>query len=211
MGNVHLVTGYAGTSHITAADQGSFNAAIFGAGQYVLDRGSKLAATVVTNNQIRIADGDLLMQGRHIRLESYVDLTIDSGTQGRNRNDLIVARYTRNNSTGVEDCNIVVIKGTATTGTASDPSYTGKNLLEGNVTQNDMPLYRVPLSGITVGALVKLFDEVPSLSGEEEILPIDKGGTGATSKAAARKNLGITSGTAAPSGGASGDIYFQII
>ncbi len=211
MGNVHLVTGYAGASHITAADQGSFNAAIFGAGQYVLDRGSKLAATVVTNNQIRIADGDLLMQGRHIRLESYVDLTIDSGTQGRNRNDLIVARYTRNNSTGVEDCNIVVIKGTATTGTASDPSYTAKNLLEGNVSQNDMPLYRVPLSGITVGTLVKLFDEVPSLSGEEEILPIGKGGTGATSKAAARKNLGITSGTASPSGGASGDIYFQII
>jgi hypothetical protein len=211
MGNVHLVTGYAGAAHITAADQGSFNAAIFGAGQYVLDRGSKLAATVVTNNQIRIADGDLLMQGRHIRLDSYVDLTIDSGTQSRNRNDLIVARYTRNSSTGVEDCNIVVIKGTATTGTASDPSYTAKNLLDGNVTQNDMPLYRVPLSGITVGTLVKLFDEVPSLSGEEEILTIDKGGTGATSKAAARKNLGITSGTAAPSGGASGDIYFQII
>lgn len=217
MGNVHLVTGYAGSSHITAADQGSFNAAIFGAGQYVLDRGSKLAATVLTSNQIQIADGDLLMQGRHIRLDSYVDLTIDSGTQGRNRNDLIVARYTRNNSTGVEDCNIVVIKGTATTGTASDPSYTAKNLLEGNVTQNDMPLYRVPLSGITVGTLVKLFDEVPSLS-VDDILPIEKGGTDASNGSDGLKNLFAAGktvlsshqyGTSLPAAGTVGRIFFK--
>lgn len=41
-------------------------------------------------------------------------------------------------------------------------------------------------------------------------VPVTKGGTGATTKANARKNLGITSGTADPSGGESGDIYFQI-
>jgi hypothetical protein len=40
-------------------------------------------------------------------------------------------------------------------------------------------------------------------------LPLAKGGTGATAKAGARSNLGITSGTASPSGGASGDIYLQ--
>ena len=40
-------------------------------------------------------------------------------------------------------------------------------------------------------------------------LPLAKGGTGATTKEKARTNLGITSGTASPSGGASGDIYLQ--
>ena len=40
---------------------------------------------------------------------------------------------------------------------------------------------------------------------------IGDGGTGATTKAAARTNLGITSGTANPSGGADGDIYFKIL
>ena len=162
MANMHLVTGYAGANHITAADQGAWNAAIVGSGEYVLKKGSQLAATIMTNNQIRIADGDILMQGRHIRLNegSYVDLTISNGAQGYKRNDLIVARYTKNSSTGVEEANLVVIKGTATTGTASDPAYTDGDIITEHDLQNDMPLYRVPLNGITVGALVPLFTVV---------------------------------------------------
>lgn len=42
-------------------------------------------------------------------------------------------------------------------------------------------------------------------------IPVNKGGTGATSASSARTNLGVTSGTANPSGGASGDIYFKIV
>lgn len=43
------------------------------------------------------------------------------------------------------------------------------------------------------------------------VWPVNKGGTGATTKANARANLGITSGTAFPMGGADGDIYFRIL
>jgi len=162
MANLHLITGYAGQAHVTAADHGSFNAAILGSGQFVLNRGSKLAASVITNNTIRIADGDILMQGRHIRLNegSYVDLTIENGTQDMSRNDLIVARYTKDSGTGVEDCNLVVIKGTAVSGNASDPAYTSGDIINDHVIQNDMPLYRVPISGLNVQNLVCLFDTV---------------------------------------------------
>lgn len=159
MGNLHLVTGYAGEAHITAEDQGSLNAAVFGEGQFVLNRGNKLSASVVTNNQIKVLDGDILMQGRHIRLNNgtYIELAIENGAQGYNRNDLIVARYTKNSSTGIEDCNLVVIKGTATTGTASDPEYTSGDIIGGNALQNDMPLYRVPIDGLNVQELVPMF------------------------------------------------------
>lgn len=159
MANMHLVTGYAGQEHITAADQGAWNAAIVGSGEYVLEKGSKFAATVITNNQIRIVDGDILMQGRHIRLNEggYVDLAIENGAQGYQRNDLIVVRYTKNSSTGIEEANLVVIKGTAATSGAADPEYTSGNIITDHVLQNDMPLYRVPLDGLTVGNLVPLF------------------------------------------------------
>ena len=171
MANMHLVTGYAGSDHVTAADHGSLYAGIFGTGNYVLNRGGKFAVTVVSSNRITIADGDLILQGRHIRVNhgTTVSLTITSGSQGYYRNDLIVARYTRNSSTGKEEANLVVIKGTATTGTASDPATNEANdLLNNNATTVDFPLYRIPISGITVGTPVQLFDVVsPAMVGED--------------------------------------------
>lgn len=160
MANMHLVTGYAGKLHVTAADQGSLYAALFGGASFVLDRGSKLAATVVTNNLVRIADGDIIMQGRHARIESglTVDLSIDNGASGHKRNDLIVARYTKSSDTGVEAINLVVIKGAAVTGAAADPAYVTGNIVDGGAAQADFPLYRVPIDGLNVGTLVPLFD-----------------------------------------------------
>lgn len=161
MGNLHLVTGTKGEKHVTSADHASFHAAIFGEGQYVLNRGSKFATTTVTNNQIRVADGDILMQGRHIRLNegAYVELTIENGTQGMYRNDLIVARYTKDSASGVEDCNLVVIKGTAAASNPVDPAYTNADIINDHVLLADMPLYRVPLDGLNVQTLVPLFTE----------------------------------------------------
>lgn len=158
MGNMHLITGYAGSAHVAAADQGSFNAAVFGLDSYVLNIGSKLAANMINSNTCRIADGDIIMQGRHVRLneDSYVDLAIQSGTQGMKRNDLVVARYTKNTDTGIEDCNLVVIQGTPTAGTPADPAYTEGDIFEHDATA-DMPLYRIPINGINVGTPVALF------------------------------------------------------
>lgn len=168
MANIHLVTGYSGNAHVTAADHGSLNAAIFGDGQYVLNRGNQLAATLVTNNQVRIADGDILMQGRHIRIDSgsYVDLSIENGVSGYNRNDLIVCRYTKNALSGIEECNLVVLKGTATTGTAADPAYSDGNIMSGG-TQVDFILYRIRIDGLAVNKPEPLF-EVRSLETDME-------------------------------------------
>ena len=164
MGNLHLVTGHAGRGHVTAADHGSLNASIFGNGQYVLNRGSKFAATVISNNAIRIADGDILLQGRHVRLNenSYVDLTIENGAQDMLRNDLIVARYSKDSTSGVEDCNLIVIKGTPASADPVDPEYIKGDLMINHDLTADMPLYRVPLNGLAVQELVPLFESFDS-------------------------------------------------
>lgn len=155
MANMHLVTGYAGQEHVTSADHGVFHSYLFGADQFVFDRGNKLAANVESNNLIRVLDGDIYIQGRHVRLNegTYVDLAIENGVQGVQRHDLIVARYTKDSMTAVEEVNLVVIKGT----NANDPAYTTGDILNEGALLHDMPLYRVPLDGLNVGELVPLF------------------------------------------------------
>ncbi len=160
MANMHLVTGYGGSGHVTAEDHGSFNTAVFGTGQYVLNIGNKLAASIITNNTIRVLDGDVLIQGRHGRLNEggYVDLTIENGTLGVFRNDLIVVRYSRDYASGKEECNLVVLKGTAVASNPADPQYTAGDIITDHDLVADMPLYRVVLNGINIQSLVPVFE-----------------------------------------------------
>ena len=161
MGNMHLITGYAGQEHVQATDQAAFNAALIGTGQFVLDKGKVFEAQVISNNQIRILDGELMMQGRFVRLDpdTYVDLAIDNGAQGKKRNDLIVARYTKHTVTGVEAVDLVVIKGTAVDGNPVDPAFAEGDITNGAATLHDFPLWRIPLDGLNVGSPVALFGE----------------------------------------------------
>lgn len=161
----YIVTGRTGQNHVTSADHGAMNASFAGSGRYVAEGiGDTLSAEVVTNNLVRIHSGEVFNQGRHMRVEAntYVDCTIENGSQSKLRYDLIVFRYTKNADTGVENGEIVVIKGTAGT-SAADPSYTTGNILAGAL-QDDMPLYRVKIDGINIVGLDKLFVTVPGLA-----------------------------------------------
>lgn len=162
---MEIVTGYKGEAHITAWQDRDVNQGAFGNGNYILGVGSKMAATVVNANSIRIADGALCMNGAVavIQKGSYDTVAIDSGSQGMLRRDLIVARYTRNTSTGVENIALAVIKGTPTSGTPTTPSYTEGDIQAGD-TLAEFPLYRVNLSGINVST-TRLADIL--LTGEE--------------------------------------------
>ena len=156
---LHLVTGYAGTEHVTSADQGAYYMGTFGEGQFVLNRGAKFAATVVSNNSVSIADGEALMQGRFIKMTmgTSESVSIDNGTSGMKRNDLIVIRYSKNAGTGIETAALAVIKGTPDATTPVDPEYTKGDITDGTDLVNDMPLYRVSLDGINIDSLTQLF------------------------------------------------------
>lgn len=159
---MRIITGYTGEKHITPADDASLHKGIFGDGDYVLPTGSQFEATIQSNTEIRIADGDLVMQGRHARIDSgYESLTIENGSQGMYRNDLIVARYSKDSSTSVEAISLAVIKGTAVSGSAVDPNYNKGDINNGET--REFPLYRVVLNGINIALVTPLF-EVKDLS-----------------------------------------------
>jgi hypothetical protein len=130
-----------------------------------MDAGNNLTASVITNNQVRISDGELMMQGRHIKLDpgTYVDLAIDNGAQAYLRHDIIVARYTRDTDTGVEECSLVVIKGIAAASDPADPAHVTGDLNGNKDRQHDFPLYRVKLNGLTLEGVEALFTPQPSL------------------------------------------------
>ena len=147
--------------HIYAEDDAAIFQSMFG-GDGVLNIGNCLKSTVISNNKVRISDGVLSVGGRIGRLShaDYQDMTIENGATGYNRNDIIYARFLT--SGNVDSFILAVKKGTATTGTASDPALVQGNLYEGAV-ERDYPLYRVKLSGLSIASVDQLFTVIPTI------------------------------------------------
>lgn len=159
---VELVTGHANKAHATAEQAAGLNAGILGLDDYVFDVHDKFELTVVSANKVTIGTGELVMQGRHVSQGTPEDLIVTNGSQGQKRNDLIVCRYTKG-SQSVESAELVVVRGTPTTGTPTDPALNTTSPLDGGTTY-DMPLYRIPLDGITIGTPVALFNVLKPMS-----------------------------------------------
>lgn len=157
-----LVTGHAGKAHATAEQAAGLNAGILGLDDYVLNVHNKFEITVVSANKVTIGTGELVMQGRHVSQGTPEDLIVTNGSQGQKRNDLIVCRYTKG-SQNIESAKLVVVRGTPTTGTPTDPAVNTTSPLDGGTTY-DMPLYRIPLDGITIGTPVALFNVLKPMS-----------------------------------------------
>lgn len=159
---VELVTGHAGKAHATAEQAAGLNAGILGLDDYVLNVHDKFELTVVSANKVTIGTGELVMQGRHVSQGTPEDLIVTNGSQGQKRNDLIVCRYAKG-SQNIESAKLVVVRGTPTTGTPTDPAVNTTSPLDGGTTY-DMPLYRIPLDGITIGTPVALFNVLKPMS-----------------------------------------------
>ena len=134
-----------GTPHISSDDLAALNTAVIGKANCVLSYGDSFKAVMSSANECLIGTGVGMVGGRRFWNQATCSLTIQSGTQGQKRNDLIVARYSRT-SEGIESIEPVVIKGTPTTGTPADPE----------VTADDLKLWRIPLDGINAGTPVRL-------------------------------------------------------
>lgn len=148
-----IVDGMTGTKHISSDDLSALNIATIGKADCVLEYGDNFKLTMASANNATLGTGVGMVGGKRFWNQAATSLTVQSGTQGQKRNDLVVARYAKT-SAGVESITPVVVKGTPSTGTAADPT----------TTSNDLKLWRIPLDGISVGTPVKLFDPVASLA-----------------------------------------------
>ena len=162
-----LITGYWGEPHVTAENDRGFNAAVFGAGRFVLPVGERLRAEYIGNNTVRVHDGKLMNNGAlaGIAAGKYIDLLIPETGQGMKRNDLIVFQYRKDQSTLIETGDIIVVSGAETSGTPSDPVLEQQDLLTDEATFDQMPLYRVTVSGASISAPVRVFSLISNFQG----------------------------------------------
>ena len=160
---MEIITGYTGKHHVTSEQDRDVNIGVVGEGSYVLRTGMQLAAEVSSNNEIKIRDGVLMHQGctASIKKNTYDSLTITNGSQGMKRVDLIVARYEKNQDSGIESLDLKVIQGTPSESNPAAPQYTEGDIQAGDYVA-DMPLYQVIIEGLNITEVKEMFKVIGS-------------------------------------------------
>lgn len=158
---MELVTGRAGSPHITAQQDRQLHQGIWGEGAYILNTGNMLEPQVQSSNKILIKDGALMYQGAlfSVKVGTTDEITINNGNQGLLRKDTIVIRYHYDSAQNVESADWHVIRGTAVSSNPVTPSGISGNIQEGD-TYVDCPVYVVSLNGINITAV----DRVPEIA-----------------------------------------------
>lgn len=159
---MELVTGRAGSPHITAQQDRQKHQGIWGDGAYILATGNQLEPQVQSSNKILIKDGALMFQGAlfSVKVGTTDEITINNGNQGMQRKDLVVARYTYDSAQQIESAEWVVIQGEPAASNPVAPSGTSGDIQTGDTTV-DCPFMIVNLDGINVTG-VDIIPEVAS-------------------------------------------------
>ena len=149
-------------AHIYAEDDAAIYQPIIGSDR-VLDIGEKFKAEVINSNTVRVYNGVVVIGGHVARIVpgDYQDMTIENGTAGKKRNDLIVARFMTTGNAGTDDYTLAVVKGAAGD-TAADPSRVQGDLYNG-AKQRELALWRVKLDGVNITDVERVAPVGPSL------------------------------------------------
>ena len=161
------VISFQGKDHITAPQIGRLIAGVAGSVRGILQTQNQIKAAMQTANRVRIDTGDVLFDARMVTNEEPFELNVANGRAGYKRNDLVVLKYSKQ-AGGVEKFTCEVIQGTPTNqGNPVDPTYVKGDILSGSTTAC-MPLYRLPINGITVGEPISLLPTIKVLGEEKE-------------------------------------------
>lgn len=155
-----IVTGHTGSEHITSDDWASFNAGLLSSSDIVLAFDMP-EAKETTSGVVTVPKLEIVIQGVHCRTDGTEKVTIETGSQGLYRNDLIIGRYQKNASSGVESFSVGIVKGTASSSPA-DPSVTQNDIRSGG-TLREVPLYRIVLYGSTIQKIEPVIPNIKNL------------------------------------------------
>jgi len=153
-----LITGASESYHISSVDDAHKHVGIFGQGNYVMETENNCSYSMPDANNFYLHTGDIMMQGRHIRIPEQVQLEVSTNNASYNRIDAIVCRYftytvtedegTENEKTlTYEDAAIEIKEGTPASGAASYPSILNGDMMA--MAESEMVLYYIIHTGST--------------------------------------------------------------
>lgn len=180
-----IITGATGDAkHITSNDARGFNKAIFGEGNTIVNYGTEaefkcIKPIIVDNNTVRLTEGDIVAQGLHAMIEpgTFEIVTIETGTAGKERQDVIGVQYTLDEVTGYESVEIKVSKGTPST--SPKPTYpddTNADIRAG-AKSCFIPLFIVYINELTIEGFSDVADIKQTIA--DQIKTVDEKLTGA--------------------------------
>lgn len=167
---MEIIDGYKGKTHVTPGKVGTCGQGLVGPDSYILNVGNKLSCQAVSGNKIRILDGAFVIQGRRgwIAPGTYDEVTIENGSQGEYRKDIIAIEYTKDATSGVEDLALRVVKGMPASSDPALPALTTGDINSGAVLHQEA-LYVVTMSDAAVGIPEIQLDIADSMWGMIEV------------------------------------------
>ena len=167
-----IISGKTGSPHVTSQQFRQIFEGIIGDESCILPCGENLAPELQTNNSLKIRSGLMYHHGNlsTVELGTYDEVTIQNGTQGMKRIDLVVNRYTREEESGTEKNEWIVIQGTPHASSPTVPDYTEGNLQDGDLV-DDCPYLEVHLDGINVTEVKQLLSVANAMSTTNKDLP----------------------------------------
>lgn len=159
-----IISGKTGSPHVTSQQFRQIFEGIIGDESCILPCGEFLTPELQTNNSLKIRSGLMYHHGNlsTVELGTYDEVTIQNGTQGMKRIDLVVNRY-RKGSSGIEKNEWIVIQGTPHASSPVVPDYTEGNLQDGDLV-DDCPYLEVHLDGINVTEVKQLLSVADAMS-----------------------------------------------
>lgn len=181
--SIELITGRAGKPHVDSQDVRAYQAYTAGSGRYVLHGAT---CSVESANEVSIAPGEILVDGTHVRVMGDGEsVTLANGQTGYKRADIIALHYTVTGSgeSIVESMEFTVVQGSPSDTDPADPDMPQSGSILDGVTETYIPYARVVIDGLS--------PQDPIMLVEQYALPIEMGGTGATSAPTTLGNLGF--------------------
>ena len=165
---MQIVTGRTGEAHVTSIQDRALNQGLAGINAYILDTGEKLDIDIQTSNEIHIKDGALMVQGCLSAIEpgTYDTVTFSNGSQGMQRKDLVVCRYTYDAEQQVEKTEWAVIQGKPAVSNPAVPSITNTGDIQSLDPIVDTGVFVATFNGVN---LISVEPCIPTLKSASEL------------------------------------------